>query len=335
MTRAQSPSSSRDDDRAMARTPPPSHLSSEAQAYLRDPDPPAPVIDYTDPEVAQAQRLIEHPEWEKGSEDLSGAWAAEPNTIAGVPVVRFSGSAAATATERTIVYVHGGGYVLGNPMACATMAVPVAQRTGLTVVSVGYRLAPEHRCLAAIEDVVTVHRRLSTDHEIVGMCGDSAGGGRTLSAAAALRDGGDRLLGRLGLIAPWVDLTCSSDTHATLRHVDPYLPHAGLPQWFARAYVGDDVADPAATPLFADLRDLPPVLIQVGGRDVLLGDSLRLATAIGRAGGRAALDVWDGMWHVWHIRSDLPETVTAFDELAALLMSSDEEAGVDSWRPGA
>ena len=96
-----------------------------------------------------------------------------------MPVVRFSGSAAATATERTIVYVHGGGCVLGNPMACATMAVPVAQRTGLTVVSVGYRLAPEHRCPAAIEDVVTVHRRLSTDHEIVGMCGDSAGGGRT------------------------------------------------------------------------------------------------------------------------------------------------------------
>jgi len=303
----------------MAAHPPPSHLSAEARAWLDDPDPPAPMIDYSDPSAVTAQREIDHPEWEKASDELEGHWTAEPDTIDGVPVVRFSGSADASLTERLVVHVHGGGFVLGSPMANGAMAVPVAQRTGLTVVSIDYRLAPEHRCPAAVDDIVTVHRRLSADHEMVAMYGESAGANLALAATVALRDGGHPLPARLGLIAGVFDLTCGSDTYETLREIDPVLCAAGLPQAFARAYAGDDTADPVASPLFADLRGLPPILVQVGDRDILFGDSARLTRAVRRDGGKVVLDVWDGMWHVWQVMPRLPETVTAFDDLAGFL----------------
>lgn len=119
-----------------------------------------------------------------------------------------------------------------------------------------------------------------------------------------------------------MDLTCSGDSYKALLHVDPdFTNPAGPPNW-AAAYAGDDTASPQASPLFADLFGLPPALIQVGSREVLLSDSLRLDQAFRQAGVESTLDVWDGLWHVWHAMPTLPETMEAFDQLAAFLTSS-------------
>ena len=157
---------------------------------------------------------------------------------------------------------------------------------------------------------------------MIGLYGESAGGGLALATAVALRDQQATLPNRLALMSPWTDLTISGDTYRTLLGIDPDFLNPDEPPAFARAYAGDDVASPEASPLFADLSGLPPTLIQVGGRETLLSDSCRLDAALRRVGVESRLDVWDGLWHVWQMWPHLPESREAFDTFADWLSTS-------------
>jgi len=257
--------------------------------------------------------------WVALNEGLDGPWISRPTTIAGVPAVAFAVDAQALDAEQVMVHLHGGAFVLGSPTASAALSVGVTQRTGMPVVSVDYRLAPEHRCPAGLTDIVSVCLELQTSQRPTAVYGESAGANLSLATAVALRDRGETLPGRLGLLSPWVDLTCSGDTYRTLSSADPILGTLDPPA-FAAVYAGRHTANPEASPLFADLAGLVPALIQTGSRELLLSDSCRLEAALRLAGVPVELSVWDGLWHGWQLRHHLPEAGQALDDLAAFLI---------------
>ena len=297
---------------------PASHLSEEAQQFLVEYRVAGAELDLGDLEAVGAARRGSLAGWVAHNEGLAGPWISRPSTVAGVPVVAFAVDEPALSADRVIVHLHGGAFVLGSPVASAALAVGIAQRTGLPVVSVDYRLAPEHPCPAGLDDVVRVCLALSASRTVVAVFGESAGANLSLAAAVALRDRGAPLPGRLGLLSPWVDLTCSGDTYSSLAPADPVLGPLD-PDAFAAAYAVAGTADPKASPLFADLAGLPPSLIQTGSREILLSDSCRLEGALRRAGVEAGLHVWDGLWHGWQLQYRVPEGRQALDDLAAFL----------------
>lgn len=296
---------------------PPSHLSDEAQQFLAD-FVALPPLDPTDRDAVETARRMSLANWVAFNEGLPGPWISRPSTIAGVPVVTFAADVQALSAEQVMVHLHGGAFVLGSPTASAALAVGVAQRTGVPVVSVDYRLAPEDRCPAATTDIVNVCLELAASRQLTAIYGESAGANLSLAAAVALRDRGATLPGRLGLLSPWVDLTCAGDTYRSLVSADPVLGPLDPPA-FAAAYAGADPSDPRASPLFADLAILPPSLIQTGSREILLSDSCRLEGALRRAGVEVGLHVWDGLWHGWQLQYRVPEANRALDDLAAFL----------------
>ena len=302
----------------MGPVDPAPHLSSEAREFLVNYRVVGAELDLGDSEAVAAARRGSLAGWVAHNEGLPGPWISRPSEIAGVPVVSFAIDEHALSAEQVIVHLHGGAFVLGSPTASAALAVGVAQRTGLPVVSVDYRLAPEHRCPAGLEDIVDVCRELSASGSLVAVFGESAGANLSLAAAVALRDRGETLPARLGLLSPWVDMTCSGDTYRSLAPADPVLGPLDPPA-FAEAYAGANTADPSASPLFADLAGLPPSLIQSGSREILLSDSCRLEDALRRSGVDVVLNVWDGLWHGWQLQYRVPEANQALDDLAAFL----------------
>ena len=282
------------------------------------PAPPA-SLDLGDIEAVAAARRGSLASWVANNEGLAEPWMSQRSIVAGVPVVSFAADKRALRSDRVIVHLHGGAFALGSPTASAALAVGVTQRTGLPVASVDYRLAPEHPFPAGLDDIVRVCRELQRKRSVVAVFGESAGANLSLAAAIVLRDGGNELPARLGLLSPWVDLTCSGDTYRSLVSADPVLGPLD-PLAFARAYAGADTVDPRASPLFADLTGMPPSLIQAGSREVLLSDSCRLERALHRSGVEAVLAVWDGLWHGWQLRHQVPEASQALDDLADFLV---------------
>ena len=297
---------------------PPLHLSLPARDFLENYRVVGAELDLGDPEAVAAARRGSLAGWMAHNEGLPGPWISRPSQIAGVPVVAFAADEEALDADRVIVHLHGGAFVLGSPVASTALAVGVSGRTGVAVVSVDYRLAPEHRCPAGLEDIVRVCRELAGTRTVVAIFGESAGANLSLGAAIALRDRGEVLPARLGLLSPWVDLTCSGDTYRSLAAADPVLGPLD-PSAFAAAYAGTDTGDPRASPLFADLAGLPPALIQAGSREILLSDACRLEDRLRRAGVKVNLNVWDGLWHGWQLQYHIPEANRALDDLAAFL----------------
>lgn len=298
---------------------PASHLSPEAREFLVNYRVVGAELDLENLEAVAAARRGSLAGWVAHNEGLAGPWVSRPSTVAGVPVVAFAVDEPALSADRVIVHLHGGAFVLGSPTASTALAVGVAQRTGLPVVSIDYRLAPEHPCPAGLDDIVHVCLELAASQTVVAVFGESAGANLTLAAAVSLRDRGEALPARLGLLSPWVDMTCSGDTYRSLVPADPVLGPLD-PGAFAAAYAVDGTADPKASPLFADLAGLPPSLIQTGSREILLSDSCRLEDALRRAGVEVALHVWDGLWHGWQLQYRVPEANQALDDLAAFLI---------------
>jgi epsilon-lactone hydrolase len=171
--------------------------------------------------------------------------------------------------------------------------------------AVGYRLAPEHPLPAALDDALTAwrflrKRRITGDHIAIG--GDSAGGGLMVALINQLRDGQEELPGCAWLVSPWTDLTLSGSTLATKDVVDPIIHKAYLGE-LADAYLpfGMDRKDPRVSSLYADLKGLPPTLIQVGSAETLLEDATRFAAAAGAAEVPVTLEIWPHMIHAWHL----------------------------------
>jgi epsilon-lactone hydrolase len=206
-------------------------------------------------------------------------------------------------TDAALLYLHGGGYVIGSPRSHRHLAAAIARAAGTAALLVDYRLAPEHPFPAALDDAVAAYRWLlgrGLAPSRVVVAGDSAGGGLTVATLLALRDRGLPRPAGGACISPWVDLTCSGATYATKATVDPIVTRESV-EMMAQAYAGaGDPKAPLLSPLYADLRGLPPLLVQVGSDEVLLDDSLGLGERAREAGVDVTVEEWPAMIHVWH-----------------------------------
>jgi acetyl esterase/lipase len=215
----------------------------------------------------------------------------------------------------TILYLHGGGYTIGSVATHRGLVGRLAIATGARGLTAGYRLGPEHRFPAAVDDAMAAYRWLvrgGTAPESIVVAGDSAGGGLTAALLVALRDAGDRLPAGGVCISPWADLGCTGESMKTCAARDPMVQHGPLLEMAAQ-YLGDqDPRAPLASPIYADLHGLPPLLIHVGTAETLLDDAGRLADRARAAGVPVDIEVWDDMIHVWHAFAPLlPEAEEA------------------------
>lgn len=204
-------------------------------------------------------------------------YKTKKQTIAQVPTVHIQPKT--TQSGLGILYLHGGGYVVGSSKSHTKLAAQIGHAAQTQVWLPEYRLAPEHTNPAAIEDVIAVYKALlaqgQNPNKFV-IAGDSAGGGLSLSTAIAIRDSDLPLPAALVLLSPWVDLSLSGSTMKTHAAQDAMLSEDWL-AWCAKNYCGQkSVTDPICSPLYADLTGLPPVLIHVGTEEVLLDDAKRL-----------------------------------------------------------
>jgi len=206
-------------------------------------------------------------------------------------------------TDAAVLYLHGGGYVIGSPRSHRHLAAAIARAAGTAALIVDYRLAPEHPFPAGLDDAVAGYQWLLGQGLAPGrvvVAGDSAGGGLTVATLLALRDRGLPQPAAGVCISPWVDLTCSGATYATKAAVDPIVTRESVAM-MAQAYAGGgDPKAPLLSPLYADLRGLPPLLVQVGSDEVLLDDALGLGERARAAGVDVTVEEWPAMIHVWH-----------------------------------
>jgi acetyl esterase/lipase len=203
---------------------------------------------------------------------------------------------------RAILFLHGGGYISGSIDSHRPLATAIGRAAGARTLALGYRRAPEHRFPAALEDVMSGYRYLLDEGfapEHIAIAGDSAGGGLTIAMMVATRDRALALPSCGWCISPWVDLENTGATMSTKAAVDPLIQKPYLEE-LATSYLGAaSPRSPLASPLYADLRRLPPVLIQVGSAETLLDDSVRLAGALGAADDIVTLEVWPDMIHAF------------------------------------
>src|SRR5438309_3036199 len=230
---------------------------------------------------------------------------------------------AGTEPRHVVLYFHGGTYALGSAAAAADLASQIGRRTDATVISVDYRLAPEHPHPAAVDDAVTayaalLHQGVAPSRIVV--AGESAGAGLAVAALVAARDRGLPMPAAAFLMSPWADLTQSGATMDSKRGIDPLLTREGLA---ARAADYTGRHDPAAgliSPIFADLSGLPPLVIQAGSHEVLLDDAVRLARRAATADVEVILDITPGVPHVFqNFYPMLDEGAAALDRAGALL----------------
>ncbi len=209
----------------------------------------------------------------------------------------------ASAPERVILYLHGGGYVSGSPSTHVAITARLAKEAQARIFALDYRLAPEHPFPAQIEDAWAAYWWLLTEQGVkptqIIVAGDSAGGGLTVALLLALRDAGMPLPAGAVCLSPWLDLTLSGATIAINEPTDFLnfdILHASA-QMYANGY---DLRHPLISPLYADPAGLPPLLIQAGSAEMLLDDSRRFAQRAREAGVDVQLEVWEYMVHVWH-----------------------------------
>ncbi len=207
--------------------------------------------------------------------------------------------------KRTVLYLHGGGYFMGSIAAYRYAAATLAARSQARVVVPEYRLAPEHPHPAALDDAVAAYAevRRQWPQEPVVLAGDSAGGGLTLATLVVLRDRGLPLPARALTLSAWTDATGSGASMKTNASRDYWLNQARIDAW-TPWYAGDAPERPLVSPVFADLRGLPPLLMLVGDQEVLLDDTLRVAERVHASGGQVDVLIGEKMQHDWclHLR---------------------------------
>ncbi|MDQ1448615.1 MAG: epsilon-lactone hydrolase [Actinomycetota bacterium] len=225
--------------------------------------------------------------------------------------------------ENVILYFHGGVYVIGTATASVPLVGDLVRRAGEKAITLDYRLAPEHPYPAAVEDARAAYEGLLAQGiapDQIALAGESAGGGLAVATLLALREAGVPLPCCGYLMSPYVDLTLSGESLDEKREVDPLLTPDGLRTRVPDYVGGADASDPYISPIFADLRELPPLLIQVGSHEVLLSDALRLAGRAAISDVPATLDVTPGVPHVFQAYAGLlDEAGAALDRAADFL----------------
>ena len=226
--------------------------------------------------------------------------------------------------DKAILYFHGGGFRIGSVSSHRDLIAQIALASGCRVLAVNYRLAPEHRFPAALDDAIAAYgwmldRGLKSGN--VAFAGDSAGGNLVLAAMLALRERRLPLPVSAVLMSPWTDLAATGASYVSRAETDP-IHQRPMILALAKNYLGGqgDPYDPLVSPLYADLRGLPPLLIQVGDRETVLDDSVMFADMARAAGVDVDLEVWDGMIHVFQMFSaELPEAHQAIASIAGFL----------------
>ena len=232
------------------------------------------------------------------------------NTPADIENVDAGGTPAELVTahgapgSRTVLYLHGGGYVIGSPATHRELASRLSSASGAGVLLIDYRLAPEHPFPAPVEDAVSAYKwLLEQGHspDRLSIAGDSAGGGLTVAILVRLKELGVPLPACGVCLSPWVDMEGIGDSMTSRAHADPMVQRDGLVAMAGVYLNGADPRTPLAAPLYADLSGLPPLLIQVGTRETLYDDATRLARRAEDAGVPVEFESWDEMIHVWHL----------------------------------
>jgi epsilon-lactone hydrolase len=219
---------------------------------------------------------------------------------------------------QVLVYTHGGAYTFNSARSTLSSSVPVAAATGLRVISVNYTLAPHARWDQVTDEVVSVMQALHAEGYAwthIAMYGDSAGGGLAAGSILKMRDRGIGMPAALFLWSPWADITETGDTYRTLGDADPLLVYPRQLERSAAAYADPaDQKHPYVSPVYGDFtKGFPPTLIQAGTKEIFLSNAVRLYRALDQAGVPVALDVYEGMPHVFQgIMPDSPESQTAF-----------------------
>ena len=225
--------------------------------------------------------------------------------------------------RHVVLYFHGGVYVISDAFLAAGLASEIGRRTQAKIISVDYRLAPEHPYPAAVDDALAAYQALLDDGiapSDIAFAGDSAGAGLAVATLVNARDHGLALPAAAFLMSPYVDLTLSGATMDTKRDVDPLLNRELLGPRVADYVQGQNAALGLISPVFADLSGLPPLIIQAGSHEVLLDDALRLARVAAIADVELTLDITPGVPHVFQAYSPmLDEAGAALDRAARLL----------------
>lgn len=289
---------------------------------------------YRDPEIAGVRALLASMPSPEGEGDWTSRRAGidafgdlqplpegatvETLDLAGLAAERITPEGA--DANRALLYLHGGGYCIGSPRSHRGLAANLAAAIGCVALVPDYRLAPEHRFPAAVDDALKAYRHLLGEGIEPGrivIAGDSAGGGLTFATAIAIRDSGLPEPGCLFGISPWVNLGQTGAAYAAVLD-DPMLTREGL-QDFADAYLqGEGPHHPLASPALADLHGLPPMLLHAGGAEILASDTALLAERAGLAGVEVRAEIWPEMIHVWHAFAPwLGAGRRAIDEAAA------------------
>ena len=225
-------------------------------------------------------------------------------------------------SDQVLLYLHGGGFVFGLTPQHLRMGEYLARRMGVRVLMVDYRLGPAWPYPAALDDCVTAYRWLLTQGvtaQNIVVAGDSAGGNLAITMLMKLRDSDSALPAAAACLSPVTDLTTADERDEGFR--DPLLPPRAM-RLYTRSYVGDsDAREPLISPVYGDLRDLPPLLVHVGEDEVLREGATRFVSRAESAGVNAHLRVYPRMWHVWQLFLALPQATQSLDQIAEFLMS--------------
>ncbi|MDX2350449.1 MAG: alpha/beta hydrolase [Porticoccus sp.] len=237
---------------------------------------------------------------------ISAEWLDPPHSLLG----------------KTMIYLHGGGYVMGSPTTHRSLVARLAKACGVRTLSVDYRLAPEHPFPAALEDALTAYQWMLDQGVLpknIIIAGDSAGGGLSLATLISLRDNHLPLPAMALCISPWTDLTLTGESITNCAKIDPYISQDLLK--LGAHYVGDnDPQHPLISPFYADLKGLPPLLIHAGTDEVLLSDTMRLAETAKHANVEVTVKIWERMWHDFHLWAPyLPEANQAIKEISVFV----------------
>jgi len=257
--------------------------------------------------LSSKPRPVEWRERRKRLDEVGSVWpVADDVKITSVDVDGVPGEwsiVPSSDPSHVVMFFHGGGYCSGSILSHRRLVTEAGRAAGARTLAIAYRLAPEHPFPAAYDDVLTAwrflrDRNIPAAHIAIG--GDSAGAGLALALIGRLHDAHEELPGCAWLISPWTDLTMSGTTLSSKEAVDPLIHKQYLIE-LADAYLpaGMDRKDPRVSPLYADLKGFPPVLIQVGSAETLLDDATRFAAGAGAADVRVTLEIWPQMIHAW------------------------------------
>jgi len=263
--------------------------------------------------AATVERLVPHPP--PGTRTLAvnagGVKAAQISTRASQP-------------DRHVLFLHGGGYIAGSPSLYRQLTWRIASAAQARVLSIDYRLAPEHPFPAALDDAMAAYRWLLAEEdgaaERIAVMGDSAGGGLALSLLLRLRDECVSLPAAAAALSPWTDLALTGRSFRMNAGIDPLLSAEQARRFVHHYLAGTDPCSPYASPLYGEPAGLPPTIIQVGSDEVLLDDAVRMADRMRTSGCRVELEIWPRMPHVWHLFAPMvPEAQRAIEHLGVFI----------------